>query len=244
MNNNTVGNRIRTLRRNKKLSQPELAKLAQVGQSTISDLENDKKSTSAKNLAAIAKVLSTSSNYLLTGKEPSIDEINAEFNNAKYLDSFLYAKESLGLFNEDMIEVKYFKDVPFSCGGGGFGEALETEENRISVSKQALLQRGIVRENCIALPAIGDSMSPTIKDGDVVYVDLGRCTIKDGRIFAVCHGGLFKFKRLYQLPLGGIRVVSDNNIEYPEERLSAQDIIDQKFEVIGWAWSWQTMETW
>ena len=44
--------------------------------------------------------------------------------------------------------------------------------------------------------------------------------------------------------LSGIRIVSDNNAEYPEERLTAQDVIDQKFEIIGWAWSWQTMETW
>lgn len=241
--NNSMGDRIRTLRRNKKLSQPELAKLAQVGQSTISDLENDKKGTSAQNLAQIAKALGTFSSYLLTG-DLSADDINAELNTAKYLDNIEYAKQKLGLYNDDLVEIRYFRDVPFSCGGGSFGEALESEENRISVSKQALLQRGIVKENCIALPALGDSMSPTIKDGDVVYVDLDRNSIKDGRIFAVCHGELFKFKRLYQLPLSGVRVVSDNSAEYPEERLTAQDIIDQKFEVLGWVWSWQTMETW
>jgi DNA-binding XRE family transcriptional regulator len=44
-----IGNRIRTLRRSLNMSQPELAKKAKVGQSTISDLENDKKSTSANN---------------------------------------------------------------------------------------------------------------------------------------------------------------------------------------------------
>lgn len=40
-----------------------------MGQSTISDLENDKKSTSAINMEAIAQALGTSSSYLLTGKQ-------------------------------------------------------------------------------------------------------------------------------------------------------------------------------
>jgi transcriptional regulator with XRE-family HTH domain len=39
----SVGNRIRALRRSLGMSQPALAKKANVGQSTISDLENDKK---------------------------------------------------------------------------------------------------------------------------------------------------------------------------------------------------------
>ena len=65
----SIGNRIRTLRRSLNLSQPELAKLAKVGQSTISDLENDKKGTSAEKMDSIAAALGTSSKYLLTGKE-------------------------------------------------------------------------------------------------------------------------------------------------------------------------------
>ena len=95
-----------------------------------------------------------------------------------------------------------------------------------------------------AFPASGDSMLPTIKDKDTVYVDLERTTVRDGKVFAICHGGLFKFKRLYNLPLGGIRIVSDNAAEFPEERLTAQEVIDQQFEIIGWAWSWQSMESW
>ena len=104
--------------------------------------------------------------------------------------------------------------------------------------------RHIHQSKCVALPASGDSMLPTIKDKDTVYVDLERTTVRDGKVFAICHGGLFKFKRLYNLPLGGIRIVSDNSTEFPEERLTAQEIIDQQFEIIGWAWSWQSMEHW
>lgn len=227
----SVGNRIRALRRSLGMSQPALAKKANVGQSTISDLENDKKSTSAENMQAIASALGTNPQYLLLGED------------TQYIQDQVKVGKSLET-SEDEIEIKFYDELPISCGFGSFGEVLERDAKTLKVKKQPLLERNITKSNCAAFPASGYSMLPTIKDKDIVYVDLGRTQIKDGKIFAICHGGLFKFKRLYQLPLGGVRIVSDNTIEYPEERLSAQEIIDQQFEIIGWAWSWQSMESW
>jgi len=240
----SVGNRIRTLRRSLNLSQPDLARKAKVGQSTISDLENDKKSTSAANLEAVAQVLGTSSSYLLTGKEVSTNNkgqtngtINQIIDHVKNTDEILYQISNL-------VKIKYYPNLPISCGSGSFGEVLEQEYEEITINSNALKDRHIHQSKCVAFPASGDSMLPTIKDKDTVYVDLERTTVRDGKVFAICHGGLFKFKRLYNLPLGGIRVVSDNAAEFPEERLTAQEIIDQQFEIIGWAWSWQSMEHW
>ena len=68
--------------------------------------------------------------------------------------------------------------------------------------------------------------------------------IKDGKIFAICLGGLFYCKRLYNLPLGGVRIVSDNSVEFPEIQLSAQEIIDQQLEIIGWVWQISSLESW
>lgn len=233
----SVGNRIRTLRRSLNMSQPDLAKRAKVGQSTISDLENDKKSTSAINMEAIAQVLGTSSSYLLTGKQESksaIDQIVEHVNNK---DEVLYQINNL-------VKIRYYPNLPISCGSGAFGEVLDQDYEELTINSNSLKDRHIHQKYCVAFPASGDSMLPTIKDKDTVYVDLERTTVRDGKVFAICHGGLFKFKRLYNLPLGGIRIVSDNAAEFPEERLTAQEIIDQQFEIIGWAWSWQSMESW
>lgn len=242
----SLGDRIRTARRDKKLSQPQLAKLAKVGQSTISDLENNKKSTSADNMEAIAQVLGVTSSYLLTGKmSVSINE------HVKNIENDVSKKiENVSRFGgvsfpaSELITIKYYSDMPVSCGYGSFGEVLEQEAEDLTINYSGLKDRHILPSMCAAFPAIGDSMSPTIKDKDIVFVDLDRTTIRDGKVFAICHGGLFKFKRLYNLPMGGVRIVSDNHAEFPEERLTAQEIIDQQFEVIGWAWSWQSMESW
>ena len=230
----SVGNRIRVLRRSLNLSQPALAKKSGVGQSTISDLENDKKGTSAENMESIAQALSTTTTYLITG--------NSLYKAADSVDA---TDDSTAInYNKNKVVIRYFDDLPISCGEGSFGEILERNAQPLEIDLPPLRERGISTDNCIALPATGHSMYPTIKDKDIVYVDLGRKEIKDGKVFAVCHGGLFKFKRLYQLPLGGVRIVSDNAAEYPEEKLSFQEVIDQQFEVIGWAWSWQSMENW
>lgn len=259
----SVGNRIRALRRTMNLSQPELAKKANVGQSTISDLENDKKGTSAEKMDAIAAALNTTSNYLLTGQDDYLEKnlkiyfqsidpkkfesLNIPEGNSSYSNFINYIYNDLDHLVDkaiDQVEIRYFDDVPVSCGSGSFGEILEKDAKKLTINLSPLKERNINPKECVALQATGDSMYPTIKDKDTVYVDLERKTIKDGKIFAIFHGGLFKFKRLYQLPLGGVRIVSDNTAEYPEERLTAQEVIDQQFEVIGWAWSWQSMENW
>ncbi len=233
----SVGNRIRTLRRSLNMSQPELAKKSNVGQSTISDLENDKKGTSAENMEAIASALGTNTLYLLKGYEEkmsAMDKIIELERNFKY-----QAEEE-----RKEVLIKFFDDIPLLNGADAYFEYFKTEAKTLSIKEMFLKQRNIKTNECFALVANSDSMFPTIKNSDIVYIDIGRDNIKDGKVFAVCHGGLFKFKRLYQLPLGGVRIVSDNAAEYPEERLSAQEIIDQQFEVIGWAWSWQSMESW
>jgi phage repressor protein C with HTH and peptisase S24 domain len=145
---------------------------------------------------------------------------------------------------DDEVEIPYFEDFSFACGSGSIGEALESETNKLRMSKSILRNLTIDKKNAVATRASGNSMNPTIKDGDTIHIDLGRKTIKDGKIFAICHGDLFYAKRLYNLPLGGVRIVSDNSSEFPEMRITAQEIIDQKFEIVGWIWQISSIESW
>lgn len=242
----SLGNRIRTLRKAQGLSQPALAKKAGVTQSTISDLENDKKGTSAENLMAIARVLETSQDYLLTGSE-SHQPITLKGSSENPVVAQI--RKNYSIFQNELelheyFEIKYFDGGDLSRSNESFSDFVAGLTQCTVINGHLLREKGIVKENCIAVSLSDNAMFPTIKDKDIVYVDLGRKSIKDGKVFAVCHGGLFKFKRLYQLPLGGVRIVSDNAVEYPEERLTAQEIIDQQFEVIGWVWSWQSLENW
>lgn len=146
--------------------------------------------------------------------------------------------------DEDEVEIPFFKDFGFACGSGSISEAMANETRKLRMAKSTLRNLTVEKNNAIAATASGDSMSPTIKDGDTIYVDLGRKTIKDGKIFAVCIGGLFYCKRLYNLPFGGVRVVSDNSDEFPEIQLTADQIKEQDFQITGWVWQISTLERW
>ncbi|MDQ9009005.1 S24 family peptidase [Acinetobacter gerneri] len=146
--------------------------------------------------------------------------------------------------DDDEVEIPFFKDFSFACGSGSISEAIANETRKLRMSKATLRNLSIAKENAIAAIAVGDSMNPTIKDGDTIHVDLGRKTIKDGKIFAICIGGLFYCKRLYNLPFGGARIVSDNSDEFPEIQLTADQINEQDFQIIGWVWQIATMERW
>lgn len=146
--------------------------------------------------------------------------------------------------DEDEVEIPFFKDFSFACGSGSISEAMANETRKLRMAKSTLRNLTVEKNNAIAATASGDSMSPTIKDGDTIYVDLGRKTIKDGKIFAVCIGGLFYCKRLYNLPFGGARIVSDNSDEFPEIQLTADQIKEQDFQITGWVWQISTLERW
>ena len=189
----------------------------------------------AGKLKLIAEFLGVTDDWLLTGKGP----VSAIPN----LTPITTWDDSTPL-EEDEVEIPFFKDFSFACGAGAIGEALLSEKRRLRMSKATLRNKAIDKKNAVATTSSGDSMSPTIKDGDTIHLDLGRKTIKDGKIFAICHGGLFMAKRLYNLPMGGVRIVSDNAAEYPEIHLSAQEIIDQQFEIVGWVWQISSLENW
>ena len=227
----TTSDRINQRMRDLGLQHKDLVAATGASKGTVTNWINGVNNPTGKRLVQLAQALKTTSSWLLTGNS------TPEFTQVEPWDSNTP-------LDDDEVEIPFFKDFSFACGGGSIGEAIANETRKLRMSKATLRNLSIMKENAVAATAIGDSMSPTIKDGDTIHVDLGRRNIKDGKIFAICLGGLFYCKRLYNLPLGGVRIVSDNSVEFPEIQLSAQEIIDQQLEVIGWVWQISSLESW
>ena len=68
MENTTIGQRIRALRRSKKLTQAQLAKVAGVSSPAVTEWEKDSYLPKAASLEAIATKFGVTSEYILTGK--------------------------------------------------------------------------------------------------------------------------------------------------------------------------------
>lgn len=227
----TTSDRIAQRMKELGLQHKDLVAATGASKGTVTNWINGVNNPTGKRLVQLAQVLKTTSSWLLTGNSTT------EFTQVEPWDSNTP-------LDDDEIEIPFFKDFSFACGGGSIGEAIANETRKLRMSKATLRNLSITKENAVAATAIGDSMSPTIKDGDTIHVDLGRKNIKDGKIFAICLGGLFYCKRLYNLPLGGVRIVSDNSAEFPEIHLNAQEIIDQQLEIIGWVWQISSLESW
>ena len=227
----TTSDRINQRMRDLGLQHKDLVAATGASKGTVTNWINGVNNPTGKRLVQLAQALKTTSSWLLTGNStPEFTQVEPWDGNTP--------------LDDDEVEIPFFKDFSFACGGGSIGEAIANETRKLRMSKATLRNLSIMKENAVAATAIGDSMSPTIKDGDTIHVDLGRKNIKDGKIFAICIGGLFYCKRLYNLPLGGVRIVSDNSVEFPEIQLSAQEIIDQQLEVIGWVWQISSLESW
>lgn len=222
--------RLKYARKKAGKSQLEVAEANNITQSAYSQLETGRVDSSS-HLPAIARYLGVDAYWLQTGVE------NSNFTPVETWDS------NTPLDDED-VEIPFFKDFSFACGSGSIGEAIANEKRKLRMSKSTLRNLAITKENAVAATASGDSMSPVINDGDTIHLDLGRKTVKDGKIFAVCMGGLFYCKRLYNLPFGGLRIVSDNSDEFPEIQLTADQIKEQDIQIIGWVWQISSLERW
>lgn len=92
----------------------------------------------------------------------------------------------------DQVEIELVKDMP---------QAFRTEWIRLMGLKPAKLA---------AMRAAGESMEPTIYDGDSLLVDTAQTTVADDKVYALWYDGGERVKRLFRLPGGGLRIVSDN----------------------------------
>jgi phage repressor protein C with HTH and peptisase S24 domain len=72
----------------------------------------------------------------------------------------------------------------------------------------------------------GDSMMPTILDGDIVIIDRGQKTMRQqDRIWALVYGGFGMIKRLRGLPNGTLQINSDNPAVTPIEAYDGEAFI-------------------
>lgn len=221
----------------KKLKQADIARATGKSTAAVTKWLRGENTPKTESLKEIAKLLEVNDEWLLTGKGLPNQE------SATYLQSVETWDDSTPL-DDDEVEIPFFKDFSFACGSGAINEHIANEKRKLRMSKATLRNLSISKENAVAATATGDSMSPTIQDGDTIHIDLGRKDIKDGRIFVICIGGLHYAKRLYNMPFGGVRIVSDNAAEYPEIVLTAEDRTQQDFQIYGWVWQIARIEKW
>lgn len=213
-----VAERLINLREACGFSQSELARRAGGGQSSINRLEAGE-TRAPRNITAIAKALGTSPEYLLgETDDPSPTAPSGE--------SQVLGPHDTAASYPDLVEIDYV-EIGFGMGGGFIEESGD-------VAKRAF-SRAWLREFTDAPPELlawakgdGDSMEPTIRDGEVVLID--RRFTQPGpndQIWAITVGEFGMIKRLRARPDGTVEILSDN------ELVPVQTAVDGELHVIG-----------
>lgn len=88
---NSIGNKIHTLRENKKITQKELAELAGITEAALSRYEHDKRIPTSQIITRLARALDVSTDYLLSNS----DNTDFDLSRNEILDIEKKAKEML-----------------------------------------------------------------------------------------------------------------------------------------------------
>jgi len=101
-------------------------------------------------------------------------------------------------------------DVQLSAGGGADNAEFVITRFKIPFQRYWLRDNGLHPDDVRVMKVKGDSMRPTMNDGDSVLVDITKKTVRDDKIYALAtHKGAL-IKRLQVTVDGSLRIISDN----------------------------------
>lgn len=200
----TIGNRVRRLRLAKKLSQDALARIAGVTQGAISQQE-DIPTRKSKHLDRIAAALGTTVEELTGATDTQGDHL---------------VREPVAYYGDEIVL------IPFIDAALGAGPGVENHSEEVRDLHQYtaswVAKRGLLVPALRRCKIAGDSMRPTLWDGDVALVNTAEKRIINGKVYAYLLDGEARVKRLFKQFDGRIRVTSDNPDKnlYPDEFLT------------------------
>ncbi|MGO4151390.1 LexA family transcriptional regulator [Cupriavidus sp. YAF13] len=122
-------------------------------------------------------------------------------------------------------------DVELSAGNGRETWHIE-EKEPLPFQADYIRRLDAKPKNLVAVKVTGDSMEPRLFDDDSVIVDRADTRVPaNGGVFALVYAGEMLVKRLFQLPGGILKIVSDNHERYEPILLQPDQI--EHISVIG-----------
>lgn len=102
-----------------------------------------------------------------------------------------------------------FYDIEASAGHGSLIDN-EQPVSDMAFRKDWLKSKGLLADKCALIKCRGDSMEPTISDGDLLLIDTRVDSIQDDTIYIIQTDSHLIVKRIQQGLDGSITIISDN----------------------------------
>ena len=205
--------RLKRARKNAGLTQKDIEKnIPNMKQSTYSELERGL-SKSTSRIVDLASLFKVNPEWLATG-EGEMAAIN------KLSDYVVVGNENQRASNDDYVMIDQY-DVVGSCGSGALiGDV--TVKGGLAFKRDWINAMNVDSKNLATIYAQGDSMSPTIEDGQVLLVDKSAIQPQSTKIYIICIDGQLYIKRLVNLyDKWVMRSDNPDKSSYPDIEISA-----------------------
>lgn len=218
-----VGLNIRKIRESKSLSQKELAALASMDASNLSKLERGEYPWSQNTLLRISSALQVNLGRLFD-VDLKVDAGEAQI--IRVPVTKVQAIEDEEDYDHETGVMVPVYDIEVSAGPGIPVPEFTEMREKLHFTKKWMKKKGAELEDLMIFPVRGESMQPTLWDGDKVTVHRGLNRVRSGRMFALAYAGEARVKRLYTLADGRLRVVSDNadKHQFPDELIEGEHL--------------------
>lgn len=170
--------------------QEDLAAASGIPYGTLQKIMQGKTDPGLSDLRALSETMGVGIDWLISGIGPESGDAG-----------------SVSDDDEDFVRVSLF-DIQASAGPGAIAPAVE-QPTAIKFRADWLTKRGANLHDLQAIRVRGDSMEPTLKNGDLIVVDTIRTTPSDG-IYVIANGDEIQVKRLQRLSPTRLVVASDN----------------------------------
>jgi len=215
----TLGERIKEERKKRRWSQADLGVKVGVSQAAISEIERDVPKSSGL-VIPIAKAFKVDVSYLTDGKENISKQI------ADNSDIIIIGGDRHG----QVADPKEYVMIPRYDVRGSCGEGIDINEVNI-VDGMPMPVAWIRAQNLpeahllAVIEASGDSMQPTIEDGQTLIVNTVDTDPKSTKIYLICIDGKLFIKRLIYTPTGWImRSDNPNKNNHPDFVIESESL--------------------
>lgn len=215
----TLAERLREAREDKGVTQEDLADAAGVSKQAVSKIENGGTLKPAMStMEPIARLLGVSVRWLVDGKPP----------------------KSAG----DVVADDGWADIVGVRQAAALGDGAVVDEyaetHKLKFRAESLRRKHLRADRLAVLYGKGDSMAPTIKNGDAILFDTSDIEPRDDKIYVISYEGTLMAKRLVEL--GGRWFIASDNKDDPKWRKPVAVDETKHFDIHGrvrWIGSWE-----
>ena len=222
-----IGERIKEERERLKFIQSDFAALGEASKNSQVSWEKGAAFPNAKVLAAWADA-GADVGYIVSGFRTKAQNSVHEYPK-RALQTHVVAEPSKQVHADEFIHVPRY-DVQASAGNGSLVHDESVVDHLAFKRDWVVRTLGLDPKRLALIDVAGDSMSPTINDGDLILLDTRPAQSRTEGIYVINLGGSLLVKRIRMRLSGVVDVVSDNE-RYGTETISGEQLTS--LQIVG-----------